>query len=568
MPLSRRGAGVAALFALLAPLAVPFAAPGPASALPASIAADGAPLTVSVVVPITARMESSGLLDADALATATSPAGVLTRELDEALSTSATIALDPMIAASIRVLGTGAPESAVEWLARLERASNEVFLLAYSDADLSALARAGALRLAADVDLDFAIDPGAFGPAPTPTPTANPTPTPTSTQEPDGPPPLPTTDDLLAWPDAAGRIAWPAEGTAAASDLAEYSAAGYDAVLLSSANLAETASARADIDGMRVLVGHSAASELFREASAAIDDTTRQSALDRLTRTLDGLAAARPGRSVVLTLDRAGAFGFYGLAETYAALVARPGTSVARLSALLESEGGGSSVVDGNVSPAIERTPALLAAFEEERAFASILDDPALLLAPRRLELLTTLSVAETALPAWSERADAFLARSREILSSVSIVDTGDLLVASNTPTIPIHVANGLEFPVTVRIDVRPLRPRIRIETPVEVTIEPGSSKAVRLEAQAITNGDVVVVVRLSSPSTGVAIGQPRSFNVDLQAQWETVGIVIGAVVALVFAVGVARNVIVRRRRAASGRTDGDAGERLEETAG
>ena len=43
MPLSRRGAGVAALFALLAPLAVPFAAPGPASALPASIAADGAP---------------------------------------------------------------------------------------------------------------------------------------------------------------------------------------------------------------------------------------------------------------------------------------------------------------------------------------------------------------------------------------------------------------------------------------------------------------------------------------------------------------------------------------------
>src|SRR5690606_17322313 len=103
-----------------------------------------------------------------------------------------------------------------------------------------------------------------------------------------------------------------------------------------------------------------------------------------------------------------------------------------------------------------------------------------------------------------------------EILGSVSIVDTGDLLVASSTPTIPIHVANGLDLPVTVRIDVRPLRPRIRIASPVELTIEPGSSKAVRLEAQAVTNGDVIVVVSLSSPSTGVTIGQSRSFNVDL----------------------------------------------------
>src|SRR5690606_27512089 len=158
--------------------------------------------------------------------------------------------------------------------------------------------------------------------------------------------------------------------------------------------------------------------------------------------------------------------------------------------------------------------------------FASILDDPALLTAPRRLQLLALLAVAETRADEWSTRADAFLTRSAELVSAVSIVDTGDLLVASSTPTIPIHIANGLDFPVTVRLDVRPQRPRIRIESPVEVTIEPGSSKASRLEAQAITNGDVVVVVSLSSP-TGVPIGQSRSFNVDLQAQWETVGLVV-----------------------------------------
>ena len=34
----------------------------------------------------------------------------------------------------------------------------------------------------------------------------------------------------------------------------------------------------------------------------------------------------------------------------------------------------------------------------------------------------------------------------------------------------------------------------------------------------------------------------------DLQAQWETVGIILGIVVALVFAAGIIRNVVVRRR--------------------
>ena len=75
----------------------------------------------------------------------------------------------------------------------------------------------------------------------------------------------------------------------------------------------------------------------------------------------------------------------------------------------------------------------------------------------------------------------------------------------------------------------------------------------------AITNGEVVVVVSLSSPSTGTAIGRPRSFNADLQAQWETVGLIVGGVVVLVFVAGIVRNVVVGRRRAAAARAaEGD----------
>src|SRR5215207_3423323 len=91
--------GVAALIAALALL-------GPALvATPAGATSHTGDLVVSVVVPITAPWGDGGFLDAETLTTATSPTGVLTHELDEVLTTSATIALDPMILASIRLLG-------------------------------------------------------------------------------------------------------------------------------------------------------------------------------------------------------------------------------------------------------------------------------------------------------------------------------------------------------------------------------------------------------------------------------------------------------------------------------
>lgn len=552
--MTRRGAGVVALAALLAPLLIA----GPATAAPR---ATGAPVTVSVVVPITAPETDGVLLDAETLVVATSPSGTLTRDLDAVLATSATIALDPRIPVSIRALGTAAPESATEWLTRLEAAPNDVFLLAYADADLSALARTDALDVAANLDVAFALDAGDFGPPQTPTPTPTETATPAATEAPaDGtPPPLPTSEELLAWPAAIGRIAWPAEGSVATGDVAAYDTAGYDALLLSSANVSETASALADLGGMPAIVADTAASGLMRQASAALDDATRTQAIDRLGVAIDGLAAAHPGRSIVLTLDRASTSSLVGLVDTYRALVAREGTRIAGLSAVLEGTSDSARVVDGAEAEHVTRTPSLLAALTAEHDFATILADPTLLTSPRRLQLLALLSVSAVESAAWSSEADAFLDRSREILDSVTIVDTGDILVASSSTSIPIHVANALDYPVTVRIDVRPLRPRIRIDSPVELTIEPGSSKAVRLPAQAITNGEVVVVVSLSSPETGESIGQSRGFNVDLQAQWETVGIVVGAVLVLVFLAGIARNVVLRRRRAAAERA-ADAG--------
>lgn len=552
-----------------AALALPLAAllglglAAPATARPASVGADPGAATVSIVVPVALESDDgSGLVSAETLAIATSPSGSLTRLLDELLGTTATIALDPMIPASIRALGTAAPDAARAWLDRLEAAPNEVFLLSYADADLTALARAGALDLA--VPPRIPVDPANFGPAATPLPTpsdsATPTatPTPVETPDDDGPPPLPTTEELLAWPDPVGRIAWPAEGSVAAADLAGYSAAGYDAVLVSSANVSETESARADLGGITGLVADSAASELLEQAATALDDATLEAAVERLGVAVDGLAAAHPGRSIVLTIDRATASRLHGFDETYTALVARGSARVTGLSAVLAGEPESSLVVDGPTSEHVARTPELVEALAAEDAFATILEDPVLLTGPRRLEFLALLAVQDATAEDWPGRGEAFLTRSAEILSSVAIEDSGDLLVTSTQTFVPVHIANSLQFPVTVQVDARPLRPRLRIESPVDVTIEPGSSKIVNLDAQAVTNGEVLVVVSLSSPSTGVEIGRARSFNADLQAQWETVGLIVGGGVVLVFLAGIARNVVVRRRAAAERAPEGE----------
>lgn len=543
----RRAAGIAvAAAAVLAPALVA----GPSAATPQAV---GDPMSVSIVVPITASAGDDGILDANELTIATSPAGNLSRELDEVLATSATIALDPMIPASIRVLGTAAPETALEWLDRLDQAPNEVFLLAYSDADLSALIRANALDLANPLGFGFALNPDAFGPALT----ASPTPTPTSTLDPtatpdpdDGPPPLPTTAELLAWPEAIGPIAWPSAGSVAGSDLEAYATGGYTAILVTSANLSETSGALAEIGPVRALIADSAASDLFQTASTSIDDATRAQATASLGLALDGLAAAHPGRSLVLTLDRATAFSAYGLNETVASIASRDSTQLVNLSDVLSGTAENASVGDAPLVDHIAATPGLVAAVAAEDAFATILDDPLELTAERRLQLLALLAVQGVGADDWAVRADAFLERSTEILGSITI-DTGNILITSTQTSVPIRISNALDVAVTVRVSATPLRPLLRIDSPVDVTVEPGSSKTVRLEAQAITNGKVVVELTLSSPSTGVAIGVPRRLNADLQAQWETVGIIIGAVAAVVFAVGIVRNVLVRRKRAA-----------------
>ena len=166
---------------------------------------DAADVGIGVIVPITAGALSEGLLTSEQLAELTAPDGDLTVQLDAVTGTAAILAVDPAVPAAIRVLGTSAPTTALEWLARLESIQNSRFALQFGDADVTAQLQAGLPQPLAPSSLITYMSPSDFA-APTPTPTATPvpttpgtpTPTPTPTSTPQPSDSLPSTETLVA----------------------------------------------------------------------------------------------------------------------------------------------------------------------------------------------------------------------------------------------------------------------------------------------------------------------------------------------------------------------------------
>ena len=168
---------------------------------------------ITVLVPITATPEDGGLLTAEELDELTAPDGALTAQLDGVAGTSAVLAVDPLIPAAIRALGTAAPTSATAWLTRLESLSNERFTLQAGDADATVQARAG---------LDEPLEPLPLTPyllpenfiEPTPSPSPSPSPTPTA-------PEMPDYEELTDIRSSEAGILWPL-GDAQTGDLAVF----------------------------------------------------------------------------------------------------------------------------------------------------------------------------------------------------------------------------------------------------------------------------------------------------------------------------------------------------------
>ncbi|MGV8881392.1 MAG: DUF6049 family protein [Rhodoglobus sp.] len=533
---------------LRAALALLLGAAGVAAATQSAAAVDD-PSTaqVAIIVPIVAPETSTGYLTLEEITRYTLPVGALTRQLDAVANRPVTLAVDPMIIASIRLLGTSAPASATDWLSRLASVSNDIIPLPYANSDLTLATQAGSPVLQPE-SFDFAIKPELFAAAVEQTPTPSPTPT----ADPDEIPALPTTESLLDWDYSIDDITWPKANSVISSDLDAINTAGFTTTILSSGNLTrENLNASvATIGDSKILVTDDALSAALDTAASALGPDSWQAAIGQVSASV----SVGTGRTVIATLPRSvPAIGSF-VADTLTAVATTPGVTLVPLSTAISSQATTATLVESPQDAGrVATVSRLLQDTAAEEQFSSILATPEILTADRRLDLLGLTSIGWEASPErWTEATSTFTSDSLEIRSSVQVVQSSPLNFWANNAPAPISVSNELPYPVTVYITMRPRTALVAVQNPrVELVIEPNSQAKGEVPIEAITNGIVKVEVSLTS-ATGVPIGSPSLREINVQAGWETpIVVVLAALVVLIFVIGIIRTVRRSRRAAA-----------------
>lgn len=568
----RRTLAVLAGAALLTPalLGIPAAHAEPIDpTAPIADPANAARTPIAIVMPITVPATALGLISSDDLATYTAPTGALTRQLDAAIGHNVTLAIDPMIIASIRVLGSSAPSSASEWLDRLALVGNETFALPYADADLAAELQAGHSTLFAPTSFNFALSEDNFDepnplpsqaplnevPAPTPSPTSEEGTADTTSDA----PLLPTTEELLAWPYTLSGIAWPAANTMNAATPEALAANGYHTTIVAESNLTApekgASSASAHTGDFALLVADTELNDAVSEAFSARRESDWQIAAARSNEVLTAAAASGSPRSLLAMLPRAWPSNPNALSATLNSIEQNPAASVVPLSALQALPATEVTVAD--LAEAPERLSMINALVERETelaGFSTALADPTTLMGDERLRILGLLGVAwlndETQ---WRTAVGENLQRSYGILNSVSVVANNTVLVVGGSAQFPVTVENSFIEPVTLRVTLTPSNGRLVVDESAEVTVDGGSSSTVLVPVNArVGNGLVDVTVTLTT-AAGVLLEDPVTIPVDVRADWEGVGAaLLGTAILLFFGFGIFRNIRRQRRERAA----------------
>ncbi|GAA4193959.1 hypothetical protein GCM10022219_16490 [Microbacterium oryzae] len=530
----------------------------------------------SVVVPITAPPTAEGLLSADQIAQLTEPGGALAQTLDAVAGTSAVLAVDPAIPAAIRVLGTAAPASALDWLERLEQLPNERFALQFGDADAAAQVQAGLPAPLAPTSLR-AFESGQNFEATVPTPSA--APIDEATPEPAPEPEYPSLEELLAIGEEAARVYWPAEGTAG-PDVVEALSADGGLTLLPSTATSEGA------DGTGVpsraegaLVYDDGVSDEL--TAAAFDDDAHEQALVASSADLWFAARETGDTPLLVALDRVS----YATAEEDAAPAIRtedslrdaiesvtrnPSIAPARLSDVLDATPHAVTVDDGaRADERIDAVTAFTSAEPQLAHIATALAEPELLTGQARAEALQLLAVGwRDDEDAWRAALGAHAEKTAQRIDGVGVTVSEQVQLLSAEAPLPVWVRNGLAWPITVVLDVSRDSVRLDVQERIEVEVPPGSNPRVEIPVEArVGSGEVQLAVSLFTP-TGEQIGPVQNMNVTVRAEWERIGIVVlFGLVAILLVGGVIRTVLKTRRRRRE-RADGAGANGMDDASG
>ncbi len=558
--------------------------------------------SLAVVAPLTVPISYGGLLDADELTELTKDDGALTTQLDAYFGEQIALGIDPRIIASIRALGTRAPEGAVAWLARLEAAPNETFALQYGDAEPAVQAEAGLGQLMAPTSFDFALDVADFpvvqptdtptpsdtpttGPdgvqptpqtgaspatatdeaSPTTTPSEGPTPTPSPSETPAQPvPTVPTMAELLEWSYSLPSVVW-ASGAVTDADLSVFAASGGSVAMIDSDNTStsgQTVRASATVGTTRtLLVDHGLADSLGAAASATTDSAFQSAIADVNARAAAIGTEGSSGGTVVAVLPRAVDSTLPALGDTVNALRSVPATARTSLASTITEQPA--AVTLGAMAPNDDRVSDVRVLLDDERLvneFSSVLNEPELLTGRERATLLSSLAAGwlPTA-EGWGAAVTAQQERTDTVLASVRVTDSSRINMVGGEVSLPFAVRNDLPYPVTVVMQASPSNGRLSISGSVTQEIAADSRATVLVPVQAqIGNGDATLRLQLFSTG-GQAIGEQSFVGVNVRADWEGIGaVVLALLVALLFVSGVVRMVLSRRakRRALSASTD------------
>ncbi|MFB8188790.1 DUF6049 family protein [Microbacterium sp. NPDC055988] len=503
---------------------------------------------VGVLVPLTATPEGGALLSSAELSELTGPDGALTAQLDGVAGTTAVLAIDPSIPAAIRALGTAAPETARDWITRLDNLPNARFALQFGDADATAQAQAGLPELLQPRALAPLLDPANFPRVPvTATPTdatdATPGPTPSVTES----PALPSDDELAAIDGALPHILWP-QSPLTSADLTAF--AGYvgddTTTIVSSATVGGQSTAHATAGGNDLLVTDAATSDVFSRVAAERNPAERQRLLAEAAALLQLAQGSAPAAPLLIGLDRDENRTSDALRDAITAA-----DSAGFELATLRATAPVAATVAGEPDAARANAVTTLLADESRlTAFSSILADPQVLLSPERIRILRTLSVGTSA-DAFAERLADHQAQTTATLNAVNIPQSSTIQLLTANADLPIAVRNDLPWPVTVQLFVSPTDPRLEVRSPDETVVQAQSTTRIKVPVSArVGSGEVDLRLSLYSP-TGVQIQGDQTLRVAVRAEWETIGLVVlGGIIVLLIALGVIRTVRRKRREA------------------
>ncbi|WP_314423968.1 DUF6049 family protein [uncultured Microbacterium sp.] len=517
------------------------------------IVTDVAASPVAVLVPITATPAGGALLTADELTTLTGDDGDLAAVLEGVSGTAAILAIDPSIPAAIRALGSSAPESARDWLQQLEELPNERFALQFGDADAQAQAQAGMPGLLQPTTLSPFVNPSNFTAAPpasgSPEPTSTPSETPSPSPSPSDGPVLPTDEQLTAIEKAVPGILWP-RSDVSTENLATFSTYvdGEPTTVLSSTSVATDVGARATVEGHNVLVADAAASEALSDAASEADQAARQRSLAEANAHLYLAGHSNGFAPLLVALDRDETRSDEGLAESITA-VDSAGFGLGALEATPATPTTLASTADE------ARAASLRAMLDSEgplAQFATILDDPQLLLSPQRIRILRATGVGLSD-NAFTKAVAAVHDATEDTLNAIDIPPASTIQLLSANADLPFSVRNDLPWPVNIVLSVYPSDARLDVEPVTPWVVQAGTTARVKVPVSArVGSGEVSLRLELSSP-TGVPISQPETVRVAVRAEWETIGLaVFGGLIVLLIGLGIIRTVTRKRREAAA----------------